>query len=103
MTGQQAWVSGYSLCIVRDTAQFGMSMCVCVCVEAGRMPEAGYWCFHTCHRSSDPHQHNDWGVNSLGVAWRWERRDEKKCGEEADTAGHGYTVCSNSYSSCNTE
>lgn len=33
-----------------------------------------YWCFHTCHRCSDPHQHNDCRVNSLGVALMHRRK-----------------------------
>lgn len=61
-----------------NTVQF--ETCMCVFRQAWRTAEVKhlepepYWCFHTCHRSSDPYQHNVFRVNSWGVFQREEMR-----------------------------
>lgn len=54
-----------------NTVQFETCMCVFRqawrTAEVKRLEPEPCWCFHTCHRSSDPHQHNVLRVNSWGV------------------------------------
>lgn len=81
------WLGTKPECVVIfyacNTVQF--ETCMCVFRQAWRTAEVEsepYWCFHTCHRFSDPHQHNDFRVNSWGV---FQREEMRKSGEEDDT------------------
>lgn len=81
----------------RDIVQF--EMCMCVFRQAWRTAEVELqpepcWCFHTCHRISDPHQHNNFRVNSRGVFQR-----EEKVARRMIQLGCGSTTCCKSYSS----
>lgn len=77
----QALVCGYSICISHCSI---WDVHVCAWREAIRTTQTEhYWCFLTCQRLGDPHQHNDFRVNSLGVSQHSKGRDEKKCGAVA--------------------
>lgn len=104
MTGQQAWMCGYSLCTWPDSVwDAHVYLCMCEARLADRMPEAEHWSQRTAGVST--HATNPLTLTSIMTVGLipLERAALRGKRWEEVWQGRSYTVCCSSYSACNTK